>query len=74
MCKTRIERATFIKGVVKADWRLESELLIIQYKPHKVTQSQILEAILGVGHDVEGHKAEDSAYERLPSCCRYRED
>ncbi len=73
MCKSRIERASFIKGVISSKWSSESQLLIIQYKPNKVSLKAIEQALLNVGHDLENQKAPDEIYEKLHSCCKYRE-
>jgi GMP synthase-like glutamine amidotransferase len=34
---------------------------------------EIKKAIAKAGHDVEGEKAPDSAYKKLPDCCQYRD-
>lgn len=74
MCKARIERAAFVKGVISAKWSPKTKLLIVQYKPNKVTREVIERSILNVGHDIEDKKAEDSIYQKLPSCCKYRDE
>ncbi len=74
MCKARIERAAFVKGVISAKWSSKTKLLIIQYKPNKVSRETIEQSILDVGHDLEDKKAEDKVYEKLHLCCRYREE
>ncbi len=73
MCKARIERAAFVKGVTSAKWSSGTKLLIVQYKPNKVSKESIERSILNVGHDLENKKAEDSIYEKLHSCCKYRD-
>lgn len=73
MCKSRIERAAFLKGVISAKWSPKTKLLIVQYKPNKVSREAIERSILNAGHDLEDKKAEDKVYEKLHTCCRYRE-
>jgi len=32
-----------------------------------------MQAVALVGHDTDLFKAEDSVYEKLPACCKYRD-
>lgn len=74
MCKSRIERAAFIKGVISAKWSPKTKMLIVQYKPQKVSRQAIEQSILNVGHDLEHQKAKDEIYNQLHNCCRYRDE
>lgn len=75
MCKSRIERAAFIKkGVISAEWSPKTKLLIVQYKAQKVSRGAIEQSILNAGHDLEDKKAEDKIYEKFHKCCKYREE
>jgi periplasmic mercuric ion binding protein len=71
MCKARIEKAAQINGVSKAEWSSETQILTLVYDPSKVKSDDILKKIAAVGHDTEKFKADDKAYNKLPSCCQY---
>lgn len=72
-CKERIENAADIKGVKICKWSEKTQVATITYNPEKVTPEQIKEAIAKAGHDVEGVKAPDASYKKLPDCCQYRD-
>lgn len=73
MCKERIEKAaTGVEGVLSADWDKAEKKLHLQYDEQKISLRTISKAIAQVGHDTEMDKAENSVYEKLPGCCRYR--
>ncbi|MGZ3864482.1 MAG: heavy-metal-associated domain-containing protein [Bacteroidia bacterium] len=72
-CKNRIENASDIKGVKVAEWDSKTQMLKVTYRPDKVTEEQIKQAVLSSGHDVEGAKAPDAAYDKLPDCCKFRD-
>lgn len=73
MCKTRIEGAAQkIKGVNKATYDLEKQLLLVQ-TGSGFSRKVLVDAILAVGHDVDGLTADDDIYEALDGCCYYRE-
>lgn len=72
-CKKRIENAADIKGVKLAVWDETTQIVTVTYKTDKVTLEQIEKAIAANGHDVNGLKADDASYNKLPSCCKYRD-
>ena len=72
MCKTRIEKAAKVEGVSKAEWDSQTKLLTLTYDPAKVKTDDVLKKIAAVGHDNEKYKAEQSVYDKLPGCCKYR--
>lgn len=72
MCKARIEGAVDVKGVMQANYANETQKLRIKYAPEKIQKEKIEQLILAKGHDINGKKASDSAYNQLPPCCRYR--
>ncbi len=72
-CKNRIEEAVKGKGVLSANWNIDTKMLALEYNPSIVSLAKIQKRILAAGHDVETIKATDAAYNSLPSCCRYRE-
>jgi cation transport ATPase len=71
MCKDRIENGALIKGVKKAEWDKETEMLTVIYNPDKVELLDIHKAIAELGHSTEKVKAEETAYNKLPMCCQY---
>lgn len=72
MCKTRIEKAAKVPGVVKADWNVDSKKLTLVYNPKKITLDAVEKKIAAVGHDTPKYKADKKTYDSLPACCRYR--
>jgi mercuric ion binding protein len=72
-CKKRIENAADIKGVKISDWNEDKQILTVTYKTDKVTPEQIEKAIAASGHDTKNYKGAATAYNKLPSCCKYRD-
>jgi len=72
-CKERIENAVDIKGVKTSTWDSKTHVLSVTYKPDKVSIDQIKAAILKAGHDVNDQKATAEVYNKLPSCCKFRD-
>ena len=71
MCKDRIENGALIKGVKKAEWDKETEMITVIYNPDKVELIDIHKAIAELGHNTDKVKAEETAYNKLPTCCQY---
>jgi copper chaperone CopZ len=71
MCEKRIEKAAKIKGVTKADWDGDSQMLTIQFNEKKVTPAKVQKAVAAVGHDTDNDRAKDKVYNKLPDCCQY---
>ena len=75
MCKDRIEKAAIrTKGVKSAIWNVETHELKLIYDERKTNLDIIKQKILDVGHDTEGLKATDEAYNSVHGCCKYRDD
>jgi copper chaperone CopZ len=72
-CKERIENAADIKGVKLAVWSEKTQALAVTYNTEKVTIEQIEKAIAASGHDAGAIKGTDAGYNKLPSCCKYRD-
>ncbi len=72
MCKARIEKAAKVDGVSKAEWNKETKLLAVTFDPSKTNSDAIGKKVAAAGHDTEKIKAEAKAYDKLPSCCKYR--
>ncbi len=74
MCKNRIENAILpLKGVISADWNVETKLLKLTYKPQKIALKDIHQIIAEVGHSTDSLEASPEAYEKLHHCCKYKE-
>ena len=75
MCKKRIESACIkTKGVKLADWNVSTHELKLIYSENKTNLNAIKKSIVAVGHDTEGMKASDEAYNNLHECCKYRDE
>lgn len=72
MCKDRIENAVDVTGVVSATYVTATQKMLIKYQPKKISKEKIEQLVLAKGHDINGKKAPDSIYNKLPLCCRYR--
>lgn len=73
MCKARIEKVAKIDGVTKAEWSEKTKTLTATFDPAKTSIDAIGKKIAEAGHDNDKAKATDKAYDKLPSCCQYRE-
>lgn len=75
MCQDRIQKAALkVKGVKMAKWSIERDMLTVIYKTRKCTEADIKKSIAAVGHDSEGFRATDAAYDNLHGCCKYDRD
>jgi len=72
MCKVRIENATKIKGVIQANWDIDTKQFTLQYDPAITSPQKVQKRIAEVGHDTELEIAKDYIYKDLPDCCLYR--
>lgn len=73
MCKKRIEDAAYIKGVKRAEWIHDTELLTVTFNTKKTSKEKIVQSVVVAGHDADGIKAEDEVVEKLPACCNFRD-
>lgn len=74
MCQERIETtAKNVVGVVNAKYDLEKQSLTVETQ-NIFQKSDLVNALLAVGHDADGKKALDDIYENLHSCCKYRDE
>lgn len=74
MCKQRIETvAKNVKGVTVADWNIEKKVLHVNFDPNVTNIDAISKAIADSGYDTDKYKASQTAYDALPSCCKYRD-
>jgi periplasmic mercuric ion binding protein len=73
MCEERIERAYDVKGIVIADYDLESHTLHVVYNTkHFPDILDVHRLATGVGHDTDLMKASDEVYAKIHGCCKYR--
>jgi copper chaperone CopZ len=71
MCKKTIEKSLKIEGVKKANWDIKTKELTVIFDAKKTDLKSIQSAICAAGYDNEGCKANDAAYDKLHSCCKY---
>jgi len=73
MCKERIEKAAkLVTGVTSAKWNRDSNSINVTFNEKSTTLTEIHRAIAAAGHDTDKFKANDSVYNKLPGCCKYR--
>lgn len=70
-CKARIEKAAKDAGADSATWSPETQKVVLDFDPAKVSAEKILKKIADVGHDNEKFRASDEVYKNLPDCCLY---
>lgn len=74
MCKERIEKASIqAKGVKSATWSVETHKLDLIYNENKTDLLNIQQSVADSGHDTPDVKAEESVYQSIDSCCKYRD-
>ncbi len=73
LCEETIEKAMDTKGVVAADYVLETNMLTVTYKPKKVSEAQLHALLNDAGYDTVQSKATEDQYSRTHGCCKYRE-
>ena len=71
-CESIIEKAMDVKGVVAADYVMETQKLTVTYKSNKITEDQLHVLLNEAGYDTEKSKCTEEQYLRTPGCCRYR--
>lgn len=75
MCKDRIEKAlSYEKGVTGSSLDTETKAVTVTYKPDKTNPDKIRVAISKAGYEADDLKADPIAYEKLPACCKKKED
>ena len=73
MCENRIETAFDQKGIVAADYNLETKKIHVVYKAKKWNEESLHKLATEIGHDTEKYKATDEAYANIHGCCKYRD-
>ena len=75
MCKERIEEAAkSVEGVNEAEWNVDTKMLAVDFDGSQTSLDEIEKAIAKAGHDTPNYKAEDEVYNKLPECCKYRDE
>ncbi len=74
MCKRRIEEACILGGVKYAVWSSDTQVLTVKFDGKRTSLDKIKASVVKSGHDIDGTKAEDKTYSKLPACCQYREE
>ncbi len=74
-CKKRIEKAAFsVSGVKSANWHIDTHKLDLIFNEEKCSVADVENAVAKAGHDNEGAKATNEAYDRLHTCCKYERE
>jgi len=71
MCKSRIESALKMDGVMKAEWNEKTKMATVTYDPSTVNIETMQKKVASAGHDTKKFKAPDDVYSKLPGCCHY---
>lgn len=72
MCEKTIENALDVKGVIAADYNLETHQVKVIYRPKKISLDELHRRINEVGYDTEKSSASKEQYEKVHGCCKYR--
>ena len=71
MCKKVIEKAARTAGAKTATWNEDSKELKVTYAVNKTSSAKIQESIAKSGYDTQDMIADNTAYNKLPGCCKY---
>lgn len=71
MCEKTIEKAGYLKNIVKIDWNVDTKMATITYDTKKTNQDEILKRIALSGYDSDKFSAPDDVYNNLHGCCQY---
>lgn len=70
-CKERIEsKLNYTKGVIFAEFDLDSKKVTVKFKSSVINLLQIKEIIAKIGYDADEVKAKLEDIQKLPNCCR----
>jgi mercuric ion binding protein len=70
-CKERIESTALdVKGVKKAEWDIQSDMLVL-VGSSKMDKQKVADALAKAGHKSELAAADPKGYAKLPGCCQY---
>jgi copper chaperone CopZ len=75
MCQKRIEKAAAdVKGVVSARWNKKNGTLSLVYDNKQTSPEKVQQALAAAGHDTGKFTASKEVYDKLPGCCKYRDN
>ncbi len=75
MCQKRIEAtAKKVEGVTSARWNKKDGKLSLVYDNKKTSPEKVQKALAAAGHDWGKFKADQKVYDKLPGCCKYRDN
>ncbi len=70
-CKERIESTALdVKGVKKAEWDNQSDVLVLTGNS-RMDRQKVAQALSKAGHKSELSAADPKSYGNLPACCQY---
>lgn len=71
MCEERVKKdLAFEKGVKDVAVNLETKVISVTYRTDKTDKEKIKKAITNIGYDSDEMMANETAYEKLPACCK----
>lgn len=70
-CKDRIEKSLKLKFIYKANWNIETSVLKVSFDSVKITQKNIQQILVDIGHESNGFNVKNEVYDSLPECCKY---
>lgn len=71
MCKDTIEKGmAYKKGVKSTFVNVEENTITVHYKPKKITEKEIKQAINDLGYVAGDMKPSKEAYDKLHGCCK----
>ena len=75
MCQKRIEKAAkSVKGVTSARWNKQNGQLSLVYDNKQTSPEKVQQALAAAGHDGGSFRADKKVYDKLPDCCKYRDN
>lgn len=70
-CKERIEKALFKQyGILSATTNVKAKTTTVTWVTDRTNIEQIKVMIANAGYDADDETAEETAYMRLPACCK----
>jgi copper chaperone CopZ len=73
LCEETIEKTMDTKGVISADYDLQSNMLTVTYKTNKMSEDKLHQLLNEAGYDTEKSTCSEEQYSRVHGCCKYRE-
>jgi len=71
MCQNRIEEATnSIKGIKKAEWNVDTEILKVSFDSNSTSEIEIHRAVAAKGHGTDKVEMNQTEHANLPDCCK----